>query len=150
MRLADARDRARDMLALAKARKSPASFAANELAADIKRSVNTVEAVTKRFIVEYLEAKGRRPATVQQYRWLFDGKDLVTWRNRPIADITVDDVEAVLAAIMDGGTPSQQTEPSPTCESSSPGLFARGSSPRRQPWSSTYPAGETPPRPRSG
>jgi integrase len=103
MRLAEARDRARDMLALAKARKSPASLAADELAKDIKHSVNTFEAVTKRFIVEYLEAKGRRPATVQQYRLLFDGKDLFAWRNRPVAELTFDDLRAVLAIIMRRG-----------------------------------------------
>jgi integrase len=75
------------------------------MGADIKRSLNTFEAVTKRFIVEYLEAKGRRPATVQQYRWLFEGTDLGSLRSRPIADIAVEDVEAVLAGIFDRGSP---------------------------------------------
>jgi integrase len=103
MKLAEARDRARDMLALAKARKSPALLAANKLSADIERSVNTFEAISNRFMVEYLEAKGRRPATVQQYRLLFDGKDLAAWRNRPIAEITFEDVKAVLAVIMRRG-----------------------------------------------
>ena len=34
---------------------------------------------------------------------LFDGKDLAAWRNRPIAEITFEDVKAVLAVIMRRG-----------------------------------------------
>lgn len=103
MKLAEARDRARDILALAKARKSPASLAANELAAATTDSANTFEAIVKRFTAEYLVAKGRRPKTILQYRVLFDGKVLAAWRNRPIAEITFEDVKAVLAGIMARG-----------------------------------------------
>ena len=81
----------------------PASLAADQLAADVKHSVNTFEAVAKRFMGEYLEAKGRRPSTVQQYRLLFAGKDLSAWRNRPVAEITFEDLRMVLSIIMARG-----------------------------------------------
>jgi len=101
--LAGARDRARDMLALAKARKSPASIAATELAIATRDSINTFAAVAKRFIAEYLEAKQRRPRTIQQYRLLLEGKTLAGWRNRALADIAFQDIKDVLSAFMQRG-----------------------------------------------
>jgi integrase len=102
--LAEARDQARTMLATAKARKAPMAPAKIELAADTVRSANTFAAVTQRFITDYLEAKGRRLSTIRAYKYLFNGSDLAAWRDRPVTDITVEDVEGRLAAMMDRGS----------------------------------------------
>jgi integrase len=110
--LADARDRATQMLRLAKARKDPVGIATAELSADTSRSANTFGAAAERFIRDYLKGGSspelwkRRPGTIRAYTALFKSRDLAPWQDRPVSEIGVEDVEEVLSKIVRRGSPA--------------------------------------------
>ena len=105
MRLAEARDMAGDLMALAKGGGDPREVLRAEKVEMVERSATTFESVAKRFMADYIERRGLRPNTANVYRWMFEGADVTRWKDRPVSEITRKDVQKVVDAIIDRGSP---------------------------------------------
>jgi integrase len=92
--LEQARDKARDWIQLVKKGEDPAHVEERERVATIARQANTFEAVAEDFIKEKLPSERQGHEVEGQIRRNF----MPRWGTRPIADITEEDVLAVIKA----------------------------------------------------
>lgn len=103
MPLADARAKATDAKATAKAGEDPAAVTREEKRAMVEDSRNTFAAVRAEFLQKYRGRQNRRPAnsTLHQMTRILGSLDFKTWEDRPLAKITRRDVLDVLDGIME-------------------------------------------------
>ena len=108
--LADARERARTILAAASegtridevAPPTPFSLI-------VEQSKNTFSKETKRFLTNYRGRGGRRPedSTLKEYMRCLQNKALKSWAEVPVQEITEDDVKTALRSILSAGHESR-------------------------------------------
>jgi len=110
--LADARDKAREMIVKAKAGEDPgaAKVAARRALEDASR--NTFGSLADEFLEKY--AAKKRPATQRQYRWALKGiqsepkgAGIQAWQDRPITSIEKRDVLDLVEGMVAQGKPIQ-------------------------------------------
>jgi integrase len=105
MSLAQARENAREAKLLASQNKDPRELNEREKAARIKESRDTFGALVEEFLAKYVERKGLRSSTKRDYQHTLKGRDVVQWKQRPVASITKRDVRDAMDRIVARGAP---------------------------------------------
>ena len=109
MKLADARRKAGDALALVSVGKDPAAER-EDLRTAAARKPDTVENVVEEFIRRGLEGKRRAPRYIDETRRNFSNHVLPRWADRDIRSITRRDVIALLDDVNDNGSEVRSPE----------------------------------------
>lgn len=99
--VADARKRARESIELAQRGVHPAEARQEAAAAEAARSI-TFGTVADRYLAEYVE-RNNRPSTIREARRMLNRDVKPAWGERPIRDITRQDVNDLLDAIANRG-----------------------------------------------
>jgi integrase len=105
MALAEARDKAREVLQHGKAGRDPRQVQANERRRAEKERRTTFEATAELFLERHVE-RHLRLNTAREYRRILQGSDTKDWRSRPITTITRDDAVDLLGRIHERGSPA--------------------------------------------
>src|SRR5829696_3312920 len=105
MALAEARDKAREVLQHGKAGRDPRQIQADERRRAEKERRTTFEATAELFLERHVD-RHLRPNTAREYRRILQGLDTHDWRSRPITTITRDDAIDLLGRIHERGSPA--------------------------------------------
>ncbi len=103
MTLAEARERAIEIIRLAKARKDPRETEKEAEREAIERSRNTFSACRAEFLKRYCENKFK-PSTLKECRRVLESADFRIWDSRPVYSIVKRDATQLLDGIVDRGS----------------------------------------------
>ncbi|WP_048710734.1 tyrosine-type recombinase/integrase [Microvirga massiliensis] len=103
--LAEAREKARQVIENAKAGGDPRRLEAEERRRKAKEQQTTFRGTAALFMERYVERE-LRPNTAREYRRILQGSDTAAWRDRPISSISKDDVVDLLHRIEERGSPA--------------------------------------------
>ncbi len=101
MKLAEAREAAREAQKDAQAGKDPRGRAKQDRAALEKASQDTWAALAKLFLEKYPKKNGLRESTIRDYRRALQGSDVQDWADIPIKNITRDEISEKLDTVAD-------------------------------------------------
>lgn len=99
MSLAEARDAAREAQKDAHAGRDPRGRAKRDKAALEKASQDTWTALAELFLSKYPKKKGLRESTIRDYRRALQGSDIQDWADRPVKNITRDEISDKLDTV---------------------------------------------------
>ena len=105
MTLAEARDKAREVVHHVRAGRDPRQIQADERQRREKEHRTTFEATAELFIERHVE-RHLRPNTAREYRRILQGSDTQHWKPRPISSISRDDAVDLLTRIHERGSPA--------------------------------------------
>jgi integrase len=105
MTLAEAREKAREVVHHVRAGRDPRQIQADEHRRREKEHRTTFEATAELFIERHVE-RHLRPNTAREYRRILQGSDTQHWRPRPISTISRDDAVDLLTRIHERGSPA--------------------------------------------
>lgn len=100
--LREARSKARDIITLAQAGKSPRDIQRGERQAAAERQRNTFSALADEFMSRHVDAH-LRAATAREYRRILQGPDTAHLKTKPISEISKRDIHDVLERIRKRG-----------------------------------------------